>query len=70
MLFIYLNIYLSIRPPIYLSIFLFLQFLYSLCLQCFSSTTASVSLLTYAFVCFHVCAPIVLIWTVMATEYM
>jgi hypothetical protein len=39
-------------------------------LQYFNFISAPVSLLTYAFMYFHVCAHIILIWTVMASEYM
>jgi hypothetical protein len=69
-LFIYLYIFLSIHAPIYLQFFYFSYFCtLSLSLQYFNFISASVSMLKYAFMYFHVCALIVLIWTVMASEY-
>jgi len=66
-LFIYIFV-LSIHAPMYLQFFYFSNFVLSP--QYFNFISASVSLLTYAFMYFHVCALIVLIWTVMASEYM
>jgi len=69
-----LFIYIFVCLSMHLSTFNFFYFsnfcTLPLSLQYFNFISASVSLLKYAFVYFHVCALIILIWTVMASEYM